>query len=100
MTSFSRTLVLVATLACAAASAPAQDANKILDDAIKASGGPRALRKLLTVSLEGTVTRQGDEKSGTYILHLKAPNRYYSEITFNAQPDIFAYNGKSAWRET
>jgi len=100
MTGFFRTLIFVATLACAAASASAQDANKILDEFIKASGGSRALRKLLTASFEGTVTRQGDEKSGTYTLYLKSPNRYYSEITFNAQPEIFAYNGKSAWRET
>src|SRR5580765_808343 len=99
MTAFSRTLIFVATLACAAAAAPAQDANKILDEFIKASGGSRSLRKLLAVSFEGTVTRPGDEKSGTYTLHLKSPNRYYLEIAFNAQPEIFAYNGKSAWRE-
>ena len=84
---------------CTCPPAPAQDAAKILDDSIKASGGSRALSKLLTVSFEGTVTRQSDAKSGTYTLHLKSPNRYYSEIVFNAQPEIFAYNGKSAWRE-
>lgn len=99
MNAFSRTLIFVAALACAAAAAPAQDANKILDEFIKASGGSRSLRKLLTVSFEGTVTHPGDEKSGTYTLHLKSPNRYYLEIAFNAQPEIFAYNGKSAWRE-
>ncbi len=90
-------LFLVALCTCPPA--PAQDAAKILNDSIKASGGSRALSKLLTVSFEGTVTRQSDAKSGTYTLHLKSPNRYYSEIAFNAQPEIFAYNGKSAWRE-
>jgi hypothetical protein len=100
MTLLSRTLILLAAIACAAAPAPAQDAAKILDDSIKASGGSRALGKLLTVSIEGNLTRQSDSKSGTYTLHLKSPNRYYSELTFNGQPEIFAYNGKSAWRET
>jgi hypothetical protein len=99
MTLLSRTLLFLAAFACAAVSAPAQDAAKILDDSIKASGGSRALGKLLTASLEGNVTRQSDSKSGTYTLHLKSPNRYYSEITFNGQPEILAYNGKSAWRE-
>jgi len=32
-------------------------------------------------------------------LNLKAPNRYYTEFNFAGQPEIFAYNGKSAWCE-
>jgi len=90
---------LILAVLSASSFALAQDAGKILDDSIKASGGSRALARLLTVSIEGTVIRQSDAKSGTYTLNLKSPNRYYSEITFNGQPEIFAYNGKSAWRE-
>src|SRR5579859_4535485 len=92
--------IFLAALVVAASSASAQGAGKILDADVKASGGSHALAKLLTVSFDGTVTRQSDAKSGTYTLHLESPNRYYSEITSNAQPEIFAYNGKSAWRET
>jgi hypothetical protein len=99
MAALSRTLVSLAAITLAALPALAQDATKILDDSIKASGGSRAIGKLLTMSVEGTVARQSDAKLGTYTLHLKSPNRYYLEITFNGQPEIFAYNGKSAWRE-
>ncbi|HLK04430.1 MAG TPA: hypothetical protein VKT53_08315 [Candidatus Acidoferrum sp.] len=91
--------ICLAALVVAASSASAQGAGKILDADVKASGGSHALAKLLTVSLDGTVTRQSDAKSGTYTLHLKSPNRFYSELTFGAQPEILAYNGKSAWRE-
>ncbi len=87
------------TLAFASASAFAQDADKILDASIKAAGGASKLRKVVTLSLEGTVTRASDSKSGAYTLNLKSPNRYYAELNFTGQPEIFAYNGKSAWRE-
>lgn len=93
--------ILFLALACGLAPfhARAQDADKVLDAAIKASGGSSKLRKVQTVSIEGTVTRRSDGKEGTYTLNLKGPNRYYAELTFGGQPEILAYNGKSAWRE-
>lgn len=90
----------LATLLLASVPALAQDAEKIIDASIRASGGAGRLRKILTLSVEGTVTRQSDGKSGAYTLSLKAPNRYYTEFNFAGQPEIFAYNGKSAWRQT
>src|SRR5882672_104034 len=85
------------------ASAPlltfAQDAGRVLDAAVKATGGSGKLRKSATFTLEGSVTRQSDSRTGTYTLNLKSPNRYYAEFTFGGQPEILAYNGKSAWRE-
>jgi len=100
MPPFLRTsLLALAALFALSRPTPAQDANKVLDAAIKASGGSSKLRKVLTLSLEGTVTRQSDSKSGTYTFSVKSPNRYYTEFTFAAQPEILAYNGKSAWRE-
>ena len=96
----SRNLILaVFSLALASASVLAQDAEKILDDAVKASGGPSKLRKVITLSVEGTAHRASDSKSGAYTLRLKSPNRYYVEFNFAGQPEILAYNGKSAWRE-
>src|SRR5262249_56152768 len=77
----------------------AQDVKKILNDAIKAFGGPSKLRKVTTLSSEGTALRASDSKSGAYTLRLRAPNRYYLELNFAGQPEILAYNGKSAWRE-
>jgi len=101
MTPLFRNFLLALVALCAlTTSAPAQDADKVLDAAVKASGGSGKLRKVLTLSLEGTLGRQSDSKSGTYTLNLKSPNRYYAEFTFAGQPEILAYNGKSAWRET
>jgi len=97
---FRNFLLALMALSALSISAPAQDADKVLDAAVKASGGSSKLRKVLTLSLEGTLLRQSDSKSGTYTLNLKSPNRYYAEFTFAGQPEILAYNGKSAWRET
>ena len=93
--------ILLVAIACALTplSDLAQDADKTLDAAVKASGGSGKLRKIVTLTLEGLVTRQSDSKAGTYTLNLKSPNRYYAEFTFGGQPEILAYNGKSAWRE-
>lgn len=100
MRSFSRNLLLVAfSLAFMAASAFGQDAEKILDEAVKASGGSSKLRKVLTLSIDGTLVRESDSKSGAYTLRLKSPNRYYAEFNLSGQAEILAYNGKSAWRE-
>jgi hypothetical protein len=75
----------------------AQDAGKILDRYVKATGGSGKLSKLQTLSLEGSLTRVSDGKTGTFTLDTKAPNRYYMELIAGDQPEILAYNGKSAW---
>jgi len=75
----------------------AQDANKVIDQSIKASGGAGKLSKLQTLSLQGSLTRVSDGKTGAFTLDLKSPNRYYLELATTEQPEILAYNGKSAW---
>jgi hypothetical protein len=82
-----------------AASAPAQDPQKIVDQYIKAAGGSKALSKSRTVAIEGTF-HTSDGKAGTYTLNTKLPNRYYSELVAGDISLIEAYNGKSAWRRT
>jgi hypothetical protein len=77
--------------------ASAQDSGKVIDQYVKATGGNGKLAKLLTLSLEGSLTRVSDGKTGTFTLDCKAPNRYYLEIIAAEQPEIVAYNGKSAW---
>src|SRR5216684_4243951 len=74
----------------------AQDAQKLVDQYIKAAGGSKALSKALTITLEGTFN-SADGKAGTYTLNTKAPNRYYSELVAGGTSVIEAYNGKSAW---
>src|SRR5246127_1390236 len=75
----------------------AQEAGKIIDRYVKATGGSGKLSKLQTLSLEGSLTRVSDGKTGTFTLDSKAPNRYYMELIAGDQPEILAYNGKSAW---
>jgi len=86
----------VFSLFCAL-SARAQDATRIIDQYVKASGGSSKLSKLLTLSLQGSMTRASDGKTGAFTLDLKTPNRYYLELVVGEQPEILAYNGKSAW---
>jgi hypothetical protein len=85
-------------LACTS-SAHAQDAQKLVDQYIKAAGGSKALSRAQTITLEGTFNT-ADGKSGTYTLNTKLPNRYYSELVVGDTGLIEAYNGKSAWHRT
>jgi len=93
-----RKLVLTATfcLTCLAA-AKAQDAQKIVDQYIKAEGGAKALSKTRTYVIEGSFQTK-DGEAGTYTLNTRLPNRYYLEIVAGDASQIEAYNGKSAWR--
>jgi hypothetical protein len=97
-----RTHHLAPFLILAALSTPAraQDAEKIVDQYIKAQGGAKVLSKVQTLTIEGTITDPADGKSGTYTLDTKLPNRYYSELVLSDHNVIEAYNGKSAWHQT
>src|SRR5712671_7671900 len=96
-----RTLAIVATFCIIifAETAHAQDAQKIVDQYIKAVGGSKALSKAATIIIEGTF-HTADGKNGTYTLNTKLPNRYYSELVIGDVSLIEAYNGKSAWHRT
>jgi len=86
-------------LLCVAAPLHAQDAAKILNQYVKASGGARALSKIQTITLEGTVAAQNGAKPGAYTFDIKLPNRYYSEMVMGDQSWIESFNGKSAWHQ-
>ena len=96
-----RNLALTAALCLTvfASSASAQDAQKIVDQYIKAMGGSKALSKARTVVIEGTF-HSSDDKTGTYTVNTRLPNRYYSELVAGDTSLIEAYNGKSAWHRT
>jgi hypothetical protein len=91
---------LALTLAALSTPAHAQDADKIVDQYIKAQGGAKNLSKVQTLIIEGTITNAAEGKSGTYTLDTKLPNRYYSELIIDDKNAIEAYNGKSAWHQT
>ena len=89
-------LLLVFSLSTCAANR-AQDPAKIIDQYVKATGGAGKLSKLQPLAIEGSLTRASDGKSGTFTFDTKSPNRYYLELIAFEQPEILAYNGKSAW---
>lgn len=95
-------IVAFALVAAAIFAAPAraQDAEKIVDQYIKAQGGAKNFAKAQTISIEGTLTNVADGKAGTYTFDTKLPNRYYSELVIGDQNVVEAYNGKSAWHRT
>ena len=78
----------------------AQEPIKVIEQYLKASGGAGRLAKLQTVSLEGSLTRRSDGKTGTFTLKCKAPNHFYLELVAGQESEILAYNGKSAWQLT
>jgi hypothetical protein len=86
-------------LFCIAVPLHAQDAPKILNQYVKASGGARALAKIQTITLEGTVAAQNGGKPGAYTFDVKLPNRYYFELVIGDQTLIESFNGKSAWHQ-
>src|SRR5260370_16180044 len=90
-------LCILVCLLCCAWSSQAQDPTRIIALYVKASGGSSKLSKLQTLSLQGSLTRASDGKTGAFTLDLKTPNRYYLELVVGEQPEILAYNGKSAW---
>jgi hypothetical protein len=79
---------------CIGISVRAQDASKIVDQYIKAAGGAKAISRIQTLALEGTIAGVG-----TFTFDTKLPNSYYSELVAGDKSWIEAYNGKSAWRE-
>jgi len=78
----------------------AQDANKIIEQYLKASGGNKAISRIRTVSVDGEFTNGPEAKPGTFTFRAKQPNRYYTEIQSEGKTLIESYNGKSAWHQS
>ena len=87
---------LALTLAGAGAGL-AQDANKIIEQYLKASGGNKSISRIRTLSIDGTFSSGPEAKPGTYTFRAKQPNRFYTEIQSEGKTLIESYNGKSAW---
>jgi hypothetical protein len=94
-------VVFTLTLGLAGAgSAFAQDANKVIEQYLKAAGGSKAISRIQTLSMDGAFSSGTEEKPGTYTFRAKQPNRYYTEIQSEGKTQIESYNGKSAWHQT
>ena len=92
---------LFAAVFCVAPRAQAQDAFKIIDQYVKATGGNKVLGKVQTYAVDGSIRPASDQSmAGTYTFRVKLPNRLYSEYRNEGKTFIEAYNGKSAWRES
>jgi len=68
-----------------------------VDEYVHSEGGAKALARIQTASITGSLTDDATGQSGTYSLITKAPNKFYSEIIVEPRCLIEAYNGKSAW---
>jgi len=94
-------LFVVATAFVIFSAAPcrADEAQKIIDQYLKAVGGSKAISRLQTLAIDGSVASRGDEVPGTYTFKVKRPNRLYTELRSNGKTIIESYNGKSAWHQ-
>jgi outer membrane lipoprotein-sorting protein len=77
----------------------ADEAQKIIDQYLKAVGGAKIVSHLQTLSIDGSIAATGDEVPGTYTFKVKQPNRIYTELRSNGKTVIESYNGKSAWHQ-
>ena len=77
----------------------AQDANKIIEQYLKAAGGNKSISRIQTVSIDGAFSDGSEAKPGTFTFRAKQPNRYYTEIQSEGKTLIESYNGKSAWHQ-
>jgi hypothetical protein len=89
---FVMVLLLVVPSTC-----PAQTPQKIIDEYLRAEGGAKALAKMQSLSIAGSLREESTDTNGSYSLITKAPNKLYSEIVIEPQHTIAAYNGMSAW---
>jgi hypothetical protein len=91
------TLLLVSVFSFTAG---AQTAQKAIDQYLKAAGGSKALARVQSLAIDGTIATENDAVPGTYTFRVKQPNRIYTELRSNGQTLIESYNGKSAWHQS
>ena len=81
-----------------AASAAAQSADTIVDRHINALGGKRALERIVSSIVTGTVTLP-DGRSETFIQETKRPNRLHMSMAWSSGRWSSGFNGRSVWRD-
>jgi hypothetical protein len=92
-----RVSFVMALLLALSSTCPGQTPQKIIDEYLRAEGGAKALAKMQSLSIAGSLREESTDTNGSYSLITKAPNKVYSEIVIEPQHTIAAYNGMSAW---
>jgi hypothetical protein len=85
----------IVMLLAVSSTCPAQTPQKIIDEYLRAEGGAKALAKMQSLSIAGSLREESTDTNGSYSLITKAPNKVYSEIVIEPQHTIAAYNGMS-----
>jgi hypothetical protein len=92
-----RLYFVMVLLLAVSSTCPAQTPQKIIDEYLHAEGGAKALAKMQSLTIAGSLREESTDTNGSYSLITKAPNKVYSEIVIEPQHTIAAYNGMSAW---
>ncbi|HTZ72523.1 MAG TPA: hypothetical protein VMB47_01255 [Candidatus Aquilonibacter sp.] len=95
----SRQFLSVAAFVVLSTSCFGQTPQKIIQDYVRAEGGARALAKVQSLTISGSLRDESTDATGSYSLITKAPNKLYSELVIEPDRSIVAYNGRSAWGE-
>jgi hypothetical protein len=99
MTAICRLYSVVVLLLAVPSACLAQTPQKIIDDYLRAECGAKALAKVRSLTIAGSLREDSTDTNGSYSLITKTPNKVYSEIVIEPQHTIAAYNGMSAWGE-
>jgi hypothetical protein len=76
---------------------PAQSPDKVLKNAVKAIGGEKALRNIVSTKATGKITRLSDKATGNFQSQSIQPNLYTSSFDLDGFETAVGYNGKSGW---
>jgi hypothetical protein len=91
-------LFFIALLFSHPGDASAQSADKIIKQAIRAMGGEKALRRIRSRQIKGSITRLQDGSTGGYKEFRLSPNLYSFGLDTRGFEVSAGFNGKSAWR--
>ena len=97
MTAVCRPYFAVVLLLALSSPCMAQTPRKIIDEYLRAEGGAKAMAKVQSLTIAGSLREESTDTNGSYSLITKSPNKFYSEIVIEPQHTIAAYNGMSAW---
>jgi hypothetical protein len=92
-----RLYFVMVLLLAVSSTCPGQTPQKIIDEYLRTEGSAKALAKIQSLSIAGSLREESTDTNGSYSLITKAPNKVYSEIVIEPQHTVAAYNGMSAW---
>lgn len=75
----------------------AQSSDGILKRAVKAQGGERNLKNIISFKENGTITRVRDGAKGSYQAQGSSPNSFMSSFDLEGLVTTISFNGKSGW---